>query len=138
MRNHSQFQSLIKEELVSVVDLHAVDALVDLAQPKTAIVAEVVALLAMAIGAGRDGNTCIDIEALPKLPVVAGVSWPTSTKAWKSLLSSCTELVQCLQNPRLRRVTRLFLMTLVCTSHDHLKKNEQLLIIWCDCMLAVN
>jgi hypothetical protein len=53
MRNHSQFQSLIKEELVSVVDLHAVDALIDLAQPKTALAAEVVAVLAMAIGAGR-------------------------------------------------------------------------------------
>ena len=44
MRNHSQFQSLIKEELVSVVDLHAVDTLVDLAQPKTAVAAEVVAV----------------------------------------------------------------------------------------------
>jgi len=99
MRNHSQFQSLIKEELVSVVDLHAVDALVDLAQPKTGVVAEVVAVLAMAIGAGRDGNSCIDIEALPKLPAVAGVSWPSSAKAWKSLLSSCTELVRVSTKP---------------------------------------
>jgi exodeoxyribonuclease V alpha subunit len=99
VRSYSQFQSLIKEEIVSVVDLHAVDALVDLAQPKTAIAAEVVAVLAMAIGAGRDGNTCIDIEALPKLPAVAGVSWPTSVAAWTSLLSSCADLVRVSSQP---------------------------------------
>ena len=67
VRSYSQFQSLIKEEIVSVVDLHAVDALVDLAQPKTAIAAEVVAVLAMAIGAGWCGM--VGLAAPQRFPV---------------------------------------------------------------------
>jgi len=99
VRSYSQFQSLIKEEIVSIVDIHAVYALSDLAPPKSAIPAEVVAVLAMAMGAGRDGNTCINLDALPKLPAVAGVSWPTSVAAWTSLLSSCTDLVRVSSQP---------------------------------------
>jgi exodeoxyribonuclease V alpha subunit len=99
VRSYSQFQSLIKEEIVSIVDIHAVYALSDLAPPKSAIPAEVVAVLAMAMGAGRDGNTCINLDALPKLPAVAGVSWPTSVAAWTSLLSSCADLVRVSSQP---------------------------------------
>lgn len=99
MRSYSQFQPLIKEEVVSNVDIHAVYALIDLAPSKSAIPAEVVAVLALAMGAGRDGNTCIDLDVLPKLPVVAGLSWPTSVAGWTSLLSSCTQLVRISSQP---------------------------------------
>jgi exodeoxyribonuclease V alpha subunit len=99
VRSYSQFQSLIKEEIVSIVDIHAVYALSDLAPPKSAIPAEVVVVLAMAMGAGRDGNTCINLDALPKFPAVAGVSWPTSVATWTSLLSSCADLVRISSQP---------------------------------------
>jgi exodeoxyribonuclease V alpha subunit len=99
VHNYSQFQLLIKEEKVSVVDIHAVHALIDLAQPKEPTPVEVIAILAMAIAAGRDGNTCINIDTLTELPAVTGTSWPTSTAGWKSKLSSCTDLVRISTQP---------------------------------------
>jgi exodeoxyribonuclease V alpha subunit len=94
MRSYSQFQLLIEEDIVSVVDLHAVYALLDLAKPTVATPAEVIAVLAMTVGAGRDGHTCIDLEELPVFPKITGISWPTSIEKWKLLLSSCTDLVR--------------------------------------------
>ena len=97
--NFPQFQSLVQQDIVSVVDIHAVYALMNLAQPKEAIPDEVVVVLAMAVGAGKHGDTCVDINALPSLPIVAGISWPTSNQGWVSLLSSCTDLVRMSTQP---------------------------------------
>ena len=99
MHNYSQFQPLITDETLSVVDIHAVHALIDLAQPKKPTPVEVIAILAMTIAAGRDGNTCINIDTLTKMPAIAGASWPASTADWKSLLSSCTDLVRISTQP---------------------------------------
>ena len=99
MSDYSQFQPLIEDDVVSVVDVHAVYALTNLAHTKATIPAEVVVVLALAMGAGRDGNTCIDVNALPHLPEVAGMSWPTSTTDWISLITSCAELVRVSTEP---------------------------------------
>ena len=99
MPDYSKYQAVIKEDIVLTSDIHAVHVLSGLSRSQKNIPAEVVVALAMAIGAGRDGNTCINIEALSSLPSDSEFSWPTNVGQWKKLLSSCVDLVRLSTEP---------------------------------------
>lgn len=99
MRDYSNFQSFIENGVVCVADVHAVFALVDLVEPKAVVPAEVVVVLAMAVGAGRNGNTCIDLNALSGVGSTTEISWPPSVEGWNSLLCSYTNLVRVSTKP---------------------------------------
>ena len=93
MRETSAFKLLIDQELVQKVNLHSVFSLCTLENTPSVVPDEVIAVLAMVLGAGDEGNTCVHLEAL-HLPNIRGFNWPTNAHAWESTLLSCRSLVR--------------------------------------------
>lgn len=101
MRDISRFQTLIDQDLVEIVNIQAALTLATMDTGSPQIPDEVIAILAMVLGTGEDGNACIDLADLPKLPDASGFSWPHDIQTWINTLLSCSALVRMSSQPEL-------------------------------------
>jgi len=90
---HPALARAVRDELVNEVDLHALDELSRLhGVPDLSPALQLV--LAMALKAGPDGDTCLDVRAIGPHPLVLGQAVSEVTNGWLAVLRSCTQLVE--------------------------------------------
>lgn len=87
MRDFSRFQSLVDNDVCTMPDINAVHELLRLADAEEIPSVELVVALALAVGAGRDGNSCVDLDTLQKLPKIKGFTWPSTADATAGLVA---------------------------------------------------
>ena len=93
MTMHPALARAVRDELVNEVDLHALDELSRLhGVPDLSPALQLV--LAMALKAGPDGDTCLDVRAIGPHPLVPGQAVSEVTNGWLAVLRSCTQLVE--------------------------------------------
>ena len=93
MTMHPALARAVRDELVNEVDLHTLDELSRLhGVPDLSPALQLV--LAMALKAGPDGDTCLDVRAIGPHPLVLGQAVSEVTNGWLAVLRSCTQLVE--------------------------------------------
>ena len=62
-------------------------------------------VLALALGAGPDGNTCLDLRSIDRTALPSDLSVPANAAEWAALLQTCPAMVESVENtPAVRRV----------------------------------
>jgi exodeoxyribonuclease V alpha subunit len=93
MTMHPALARAVRDELVNEVDLHALDELSRLhGVPDLSPALQLI--LAMALKAGPDGDTCLDVRAIGPHPLVPGQVVSEVTNGWLAVLRSCPQLVE--------------------------------------------
>ena len=93
MTMHPALARAVRDELVNEVDLHALDELSRLhGVPDLSPALQLI--LAMALKAGPDGDTCLDVRAIGPHPLVPGQAVSEVTNGWLAVLRSCPQLVE--------------------------------------------
>ena len=104
MTLHPALARAVRDEVVNEVDLHALGQLSRLhGVPDLSPALQLV--LAMALKAGPDGDTCLDVRAIGPQGLVPGQSVPEVANGWIAELRSCPQLVEEVQGTTaIRRV----------------------------------